>query len=246
MKLTKLLSLILAAVMTLSLLAGCSGDKPAEGDKTPDASSSSNESPKNNDENTDEIIELNFYIMNSPTNDQERVMEKANAIIEKEIGAHLNLIFIDPGMYAEKINLMISSGEEFDLCFMANWGDMNFFENASKGAFVPMNDLFEQYAPQTYSRIPEALWQGVTVNGDIYGSVNYQQWGVAARKGYQVRMDIAEEAGFDWKELKDKPALEAMEMLTPFLEKAVAAHPEMIGWETSSSSPPPNSPLTAT
>lgn len=234
MKLTKLLSLILAAVMTLSLLAGCSGDKPAEGDKTPDASSSSNESPKNNDENTDEIIELNFYIMNSPTNDQERVMEKANAIIEEEIGAHLNLIFIDPGMYAEKINLMISSGEEFDLCFMANWGDMNFFENASKGAFVPMNDLFEQYAPQTYSRIPETLWQGVTVNGDIYGSVNYQQWGVAARKGYQVRMDIAEEAGFDWKELKDKPALEAMEMLTPFLEKAVAAHPEMIGWETSS------------
>ena len=150
MKPTKLLSLILAAIMALSLLAGCSGGNPAEGDKSPDTSgaSSGSETPKNEDKNTGEIIELNFYISAPPSNDQERVMEKANAIIEKEIGAHLNLIFIDPGMYAEKINLMISSGEEFDLCFMANWGDMNFFENAAKGAFVPMNDLFEQYAPQ--------------------------------------------------------------------------------------------------
>lgn len=236
MKLKKLLSLILAAVMALSLLAGCSSDKPAEGNKTPDASNSSsnNETPKNDDKAADEIVDLSFYISAPPTNDQERVMEKANAIIEEEIGAHLDLIFVDPGMYAEKINLMISSGEEFDLCFMANWGDMNFFENAAKGAFVPMNDLFEQYAPQTYSRIPEALWQGVTVNGDIYASVNYQQWGVASRKGVAVRMDIAEEVGFDWTELKGKPALEMMDMLTPFLEKAVAAHPEMIGWETTS------------
>lgn len=181
-----------------------------------------------------EFVELSFYIMNSPTNEQERVMEKANAIIQDKINAKLNLVFVDPGTYAEKINLMIGSGEEFDLCFMANWGDMNFFENAAKGAFVDMTDLLAQYAPQTYSRIPEALWDGVKVDGKIYGSVNYQQWGVATRKGYQVRMDVAEEVGFDWKELKGKPALEALETLTPFLEKAVAAHPEMIGWETSS------------
>ena len=235
MKPTKLLSLILAVVMVLSLFAGCSSGKPAEDNKTPDASgSSNNETIKNDDKAADEIVDLNFYISAPPSNDQERIMEKANAIIEKEIGAHLNLIFIDPGMYAEKINLMISSGEEFDLCFMANWGDMNFFENAAKGAFVDMTGLLAQYAPQTYSRIPEALWDGVKVDGKIYGSVNYQQWGVASRKGVAVRMDIAEEAGFDWKELKGKSALDMMEALTPFLEKAVAAHPEMIGWETSS------------
>ena len=47
-------------------------------------------------------------------------------------------------------------------------------------------------------------------------------------------MDIAEEVGFDWKELKDASALDAMALLTPYLESAVAAHPEMIGWETTS------------
>lgn len=230
----KLLALLLAMLMALTVFTGCSGkNDPAP--STPDA-------PKDDKTNTDaapsgdeekEFVELNFYISNSPVADQERVMEKANAIIQDAINAKLNIICIDPGTYAEKINLMINSGEEFDLCFMANWGDMNYFENASKGAFVSMNDLLPKYAPQTYSRIPEGLWQGVTVNGDIYASVNYQQWGVAARKGYSVRMDIAEEVGFDWKQLKGMPPLDALRAMEPYFDAALKLYPEMIGWETS-------------
>lgn len=236
MKITKLLSLVLALTMVLSLFAGCGKSESKE--TTPPAAQSGEtkgeETAQAPAEEEREFVKLNFYISCPPTNDQERIMEKANEIIKEEINAELNLVLVDPGMYAEKINLMIGSGEEFDLCFMANWGDMNFFENAAKGAFVDMTELLPKYAPETYARIPEALWDGVKVNGKIYASVNYQQWGVAARKGINVRMDIAEECGFDWKQLKGKPALEAMEMLTPFLEQAVAAHPEMIGWETSS------------
>ena len=40
-------------------------------------------------------VELTFYMMNSPVNDQERIMEKANEIIEEKIGAHLNLVMVD-------------------------------------------------------------------------------------------------------------------------------------------------------
>ncbi|MGN1026413.1 MAG: ABC transporter substrate-binding protein [Faecousia sp.] len=231
---TKLLSLVLAVVMLLSVFAGCAKSTADNGTTTAPAQNNDAQTGNQNQEEEREFVELNFYMMNSPSNDQDRIMEKANAIIKDKINAKLNLIYVDPGMYAEKINLMISSGEEFDLCFMANWGDMNFYENAAEGAFVSMNDLLQKYAPQTYARIPEALWDGVKVNGNIYASVNYQQWGVAARKGYTVRMDIAEEVGFDWKELKGKPALEAMRMLTPFFEEAIKLHPEMIGWETSS------------
>lgn len=236
MRKRKLLSLALVAAMTGSLLTGC-GKEPAANtaeSKSQDSSVSS-EAPASTEEEAErEFVKLNFYMMNSPVLDQERIMEKANAIIKDAINAELNLVTIDSGTYAEKINLMINSGEDFDLCFMGNWGGMNFFENASKGAFADMTDLLPKYAPQTYSRIPEALWDGVKVGGKIYASVNYQQWGVAARKGYSVRMDIAEEVGFDWKELKDKKPLEAMRMLEPFFDAALQKHPEMIGWETTS------------
>lgn len=182
----------------------------------------------------DKPVELSFYMMNSPVNDQERIMEKANKIIEEEIGAHLNLIMVDPGSYAEKMNLMINSGDAWDLCFAASWGGINFYENAQKGAYADLTELLPKLAPETYSRIPEGLWDGVTVDGKIYASVNYQQWGSASRNGFKFRKDIAEEVGFDWESLKGKPTLEILEATGDFLGKALEKHPDMIGWETSS------------
>ena len=221
MKFFRRLGAALAAVL-VCLTAGCHSAEPSSAD--------SHTHPQTED---DEIVELDFYIRNSQVPHQQRVMDKANEIIEKKLGVHLNLICLDDGTYAEKINRIIQAGTEFDLCFMANWSGINFYENAAADAFVDMTDLFAEYAPQTYSRIPEVLWDGVKVNDRIYASVNYQQWGVTWRKGYGVRMDIAEEVGFDWTQLKGKSALEALNLLEGFFEKALPLHPDMIGWETS-------------
>ena len=110
-------------------------------------------------------------------------MEKANAIIEEEIGAHLNLILIDGSQYQEKMNLMINTGDAWDLCFTASW--LDFYSHANKGAYADLTELLPELAPETYSRIPEGLWQGVTVDGKIVASVNYQQWGAASQKGFK-------------------------------------------------------------
>lgn len=209
----KLTALLLAGVMASTMFAGVTTAK-ADGD---------------------DIVELNFYMSNSPVIDQERIMEKANAIIEEEIGAHLNLIMIDGATYAEKMNLMINSGDPWDLCFTASWGGINFYENARKGAYADLTELLPELAPETYSRIPEGLWEGVTVDGKIYASVNYQQWGAASRSGFKFRSDIADEVGFDWQSLKGNSDTVSVlktigdELLGPALE----LHPDMIGWETS-------------
>ncbi|MGG3509013.1 ABC transporter substrate-binding protein [Paenibacillus lautus] len=202
------------------LLTGC-GQKDA----------SSKGDPASDD---DKLTQLNFYMMNSPVNDFDRVMKKANEIIAKEINAKLNLILVDSSTYAEKMNLMINSGDDWDLAFTASWGGINFFENATKGAYADLTDLLPKYAPETYSRIPESQWEGVKVKDRIYAIVNYQQWGSAKRNGFSFRKDLVEETGFDWKAIKDKPTVEALEMIGPFLGKALEKHPEMIGFETSS------------
>ena len=222
MKKRRVIAMLLAGVMFGGLLTGCSGGGESKGGGT--------------GSDGDDIVELNFYMSNSPVVDQERIMDKANAIIEEEIGAHLNLIMVDGATYPEKMNLMINTGDPWDLCFTASWGGINFYENAQKGAYADLTELLPKLAPETYSRIPEGLWEGVTVNGKIYASVNYQQWGAASRSGFKFRSDIADEVGFDWQSLKGNSDTNAVlrtigdELLGP----ALAAHPDMIGWETSS------------
>lgn len=228
----KILALALTIVLTVSLFAGC-GAKPAASGSAAVSAAGSTEAGSTGTAPSGEIVPLKFYMMNSPVNEMDRIMEKANAIIEKEIGANLELVLVDSATYAEKMNLMINGGDAWDLCFAASWGGINFFENAAKGAYADLTELIPQYAPETYARIPEGMWDGVKVNGKIYGLVNYQQWGAAQRKGFRVRSDIAEKVGFDYKTLQGKTTIEALNLLGEnYLSKAVPENKGMIGWET--------------
>lgn len=238
----KMMSLLLTTAMAASLLTGCgnsqddaAGKATSEKESTGTSQEQQSSAASTEEEAAKgEPVELSFYMMNGPVNDSERIMEKANAIIEEKINAKVNLVMVDSGTYADKMNLMINSGDQWDLCFTANWGGINFYENAAKGAYADLTDLIPKYAPETYARIPEGLWDGVKVQDKIYGLVNYQQWGVAQRKGFRFRKDIAEEVGFDWQKVKGMSTIEAMKEIGPFLGKALEKHPDMIGWEVSS------------
>ncbi|MCC3375935.1 ABC transporter substrate-binding protein [Cohnella sp. REN36] len=166
-----------------------------------------------------------MYIPNGPVKDLDRIMEAANKIVKEKINATLKLNIIDGGSYAQKLGLMISSGEPFDLAFTASWGDINYFQNASKGAFVDLTDLLDKYAPTTKSRVPDAAWEGVKVNGKIYGAINYQVWGMAGARGVQLRKDLVDKYKFDYASMKN------WDDLTPFLAAVKKGEPGMIPME---------------
>ena len=76
--------------------------------------------------------------------------QKDVALVEAEInkngakiGATLKINAIDWGQWDNKLNLMISSGEKSDIIFTAAW--QNYTVNVAKGAFLPLNDLLDQY-----------------------------------------------------------------------------------------------------
>lgn len=229
----RLISMLLVGTMLGTMLTGCGSSGTAK-DAAADAGKQEGTEAGKSESKEGEPLELTFYMQNSPVKDQERIMEKANKIVEEKIGATVKFVMIDPSNYAQKMNLMINSGDPWDLCFTASWGGINFYENAQKGAYADLTELMPKLAPETYARIPEGLWDGVKVDGKIYASVNYQQWGAAARSGFKFRKDIADEVGFDWQSVKGKPSLEALKMTGDFIGKAIEKHPDMIGWETSS------------
>lgn len=217
----RIVAVLLAGTMTAGLLAGCGNSGGSGG-----GSESGGEGS--------DVVEVNFYVPAGTINDQDRVMEKVNEVTEKEIGVHLNLNSTASDYQA--IQLMIDTGDDWDMAFTSNWlGD--YFGNAQDGAYADLTELLPKLAPETYSTIPESLWEGMKVNGKIYGIVNYQLFGSSKQVGLRFRKDIAEEVGFDWKSLKGMDIFDALNKIeTEYLAPAMAAHPDMIGWEAQNGS----------
>ncbi|WP_018756888.1 ABC transporter substrate-binding protein [Paenibacillus terrigena] len=215
---------VIAGLLVLSLtIVGCGTS--SEPEKNPKVAE--NQTTKESEKKTEEPVELTFYIANSPVKDMDRILEAANKIIKEKINATLKLVVTDWSAYPQKMNLMISSGESFDLAFSGSFGELNYFQNASKGAYLDITDLLDKYAPVSKSRVPESIWQGVKVNGKIYGSINYQVWGMAGAKGVQLRKDFVDKYHFDWKSAK------TWNDLTPFLDAVKKGEPGIIPWEYS-------------
>lgn len=172
---------------------------------------------------SDEVVTISWYVPGDKQEGTAKVVEEANKIIEPAIGAKLDLIFVDTGAYTEKMNMMLSSQEVFDLCFT---GFVNPYETtAKKGAYLALDEMLEQ-TPDLKASIPEWLWDAAKVSGEIYAVPNYQ-----VCSGYMtsfVTNELIEECGLDIESVK-KP-----EDLEPLLAKIKEVHPEMYPWRTAS------------
>ena len=67
------------------------------------------------------------------------LLKNANKIIEKKVGAKLDIQYLGWGDYAQKMNVIISSGENYDIAF-AN----NYVINAQKGAYADLTELVQE------------------------------------------------------------------------------------------------------
>lgn len=227
MKISKKFTLVLTLLFALSVvLMGCS-NKSAEVTKEGDSTTVKKEEPKNEEPKVEEPVELSWYFPNSPQQGLDGVNEALNELLLEKMNATVKLNLVDWGAYDQKINVMMSAGETFDLVFTATWSN-NYFQNAAKGAFVPIDDLLDKYAPNTKKAIPDFVWPAVTVKGKIYGVPNYQT--MAPGYGIVLRKDFVDKYNFDWQNANK------LEDIEPYLEAVKNGEMGMIPLEYSKNS----------
>lgn len=230
MKRTKLrvISFCMAAVL---ILGGCGTKAPENKQEdaaqaTPAATDAGDSGEGQSDL---EPVELTWYIPGVAQTDAEMVFEKANEIIKEKINATVNFNVVSFGDYSDKVSVMLSTGEPLDICFTSDWSN-NYVQNVAKGAYLPLDDLLDQYAPKLKASVPEKFWDATRISGQIYGVVNQQ---ISAKtSGPLMPKDYEEKYNFnikDTKELRDlEPVLEQMkksenETFIPFLSGVGAA-----------------------
>lgn len=168
----KFLALFLAVLMVVSLFAGCGGEKAPETEapKAPEANAPEAEATPTEPAGPDisEHVVLTMYCIGDEGGiyAQEH-LDKLNAVLTEKINAEIEPIMVSWGDYKTKLPMVWASGEAYDLTYTANW--VSYFDEAGKGAFMDITELFPTYAPQTYAEL-EALNQLETtkVDGRLY------------------------------------------------------------------------------
>jgi putative aldouronate transport system substrate-binding protein len=136
-----------------------------------------------------------YFIGNGPQKDVALIEEEASKYIQsKGLNATVRLVCFDWGSYTQKLQTITAAGEKFDICFTAVWA--NFYRpQATKGAFVPLNDLLNKFAPKTKAALGDDFLAGSAIDGVNYAipanKEKAHNWGVILRK------DLVEKHGLD-------------------------------------------------
>ncbi len=226
----RLLEISLALVLALTMiLTGCSSKETPVESATPAAQETEDAATPEPTEKPLEPVVLTWYMPGVPQKDHALMEEALNKILQEKINTTVKINVIDFNNYEQKMNVMISSGEEFDLAFTATWMN-NYYDKAGKGAYVELDELLDTHAPMTKAGVPDNIWQAAVVNGKTYGVINYQI--MATAYGVNVQKELADKYQFDWK------AVTKAEDLEPFLAAIKKGETGKVGLEYNSASDP--------
>jgi putative aldouronate transport system substrate-binding protein len=153
-------------------------------------------------------VELVWYVGGRGAQvDLPAVLVEVNKYLLPKIGCTLKIIETDFGNYSQKLQMVIASQEVFDLAYTADWmGD--FYGNVSKNAFLELDSLITQYAPELKKDIPANGWEAVKVNGKIMAVPNQQIW--ARSNGWAAELSYIQKYNFNAANVKKVADLEPL------------------------------------
>ncbi|HKM04185.1 MAG TPA: ABC transporter substrate-binding protein [Lachnospiraceae bacterium] len=210
----KVISLLLTAAMSVSLLAGCGSNTPktTEGDKTVA------ETDKG-DTTTEEypVIRVPYAVI-FDSFDADAIQDALNVILREKAGAEVEFVGIEFGNWSTQLNLMLTGGENSLDLFSSFWyTSVN--NLASNGQAIALDDLLAsdgQGILDLYNGMEDYLNCG-NIKGQVYGIPSIYAW--SSENLYLARTEDAEAASIDWNQVHDldgvTEAMKAMKEVNP-------------------------------
>lgn len=159
----KLVPLMVMAALSVSLLAGCGGgsNNPAES-STASSSPAANSGKETGGEPTS-IKAMTILFGNPPSTENNKALED----LEKRGNVDLDVTFVPSEAYTDKLSVAVSAGNSYDLLLMDGGKDDRFSNLVKMGAFHDLTPYLEK--TQNISQIDEKVWNGIKVDGKVYG-----------------------------------------------------------------------------
>lgn len=194
----QILSAILAGVVIASsVLAGCGSAK--EDSSKAAVETEVQQTAEASDIDISKEVELVMYAVGSEPNDFGTMMEEFNKMLKEDLNATLKVKWIGWSDWKNQYPLILSSGENIDIIYTATW--LNFYQQAQKGAFLPLEELLPVYAPNSWAQTSEGARYQATVDGHIYcvptGKSTYSSYGAIVRGDLMEKYNLEEFHDFE-------------------------------------------------
>lgn len=214
MKLGKRGIALCSVILALSMVFTACSSKPKQGTEDPGTKPAETEKAAESSSELPEVKLTWYFPGNFPQPEQDQVFEEVNKILKSKINATVDFKPFAFGDYDQKMQVVIASGEPYDIAFTASWIN-NYSQNVSKGALLPLDDLLIKYAPKSYAAVPESFWEATKVKGKIYGFVNQQ---ISARTpSMRFPKDLADKYKLDLSSINGKINVDTLNLLEPYL-----------------------------
>ena len=187
--LKKLLTLILAAVMVLTVFAACGKEEAPEAQAQTEAAAT--------EDGGLEQVTLKLVIAgDSVPADQEKVWQAIAEKTKDTINVMLDITYIPWADYQAQVQTMIAAGDKIDIFLSFGEGNALGANTAiANGLAIPLDELLEQYGQNILENVPENEWVPYTVNGQISGiPACYLKDGIISTL---IRKDLREKYGMD-------------------------------------------------
>lgn len=207
----KVLAGVLAAVMAFSMAAcGSSGS----GSSSNSGSSAASGSTASNDEGDPYTVTL--VLQGSQQQDEERIEEKINEILEPELNAKLDIVVLPWASATQQLQLMLSGDEKIDLLYTNATTAVQYMHS---GQIMDMSELIDKYGTNLKDIYGEDIIKSNNVDGFVYGVPNQIERG--SIPAIFMRKDLVEKYNINTDDIKEPQDMEKV------FETVQAGEPDM-------------------
>ena len=104
----------------------------------------------------------------------DRIVTELNRLLETKLpNTTVQITAFNWFEYTGKMSPVIAANAKFDLCFTSP--DFNSYtNNVAMEAFYPLSEMLPVYAPKTWAKFDQQLWDQARIDGEIYAVLNNQ------------------------------------------------------------------------